>query len=707
MERGPASRAVRTKKKNKKRSLRFENDYRTAPKGDVRSMFSNCDEDGHRLEDGKWRCLHPVHLLKGASYHMAQNGYSNLRKHLLDAHSLKMAGKAEEEEEKKKKKKADASQKTLTFGSAGPSKKAVEESVTKYVISSLSSFSSATAPAFQSLLVSLASPSTRAPSYYTMTQLMFAEEKRLKKAISTFCRDGLVFFSLAGDGRKASIQGRPMYDLTIHGVTDDFDLVSLPLSIAEVDAKDNAATKAHILRVLQLNYLDIEKLISFTGDEAEKGVGAMLACPVVMCGAHRISTCVKRMFKSVGLLVEDESDCLVNVTKSVVSFVKHRYKVRQVYDILRDKANQDQVGRRQNVKILVDYSKTRFLGSLVMGRSFVENHAVLMDVQREAMARENESPWSDLPALKERYFMQWHDACFVTRELHEIVEQLSGERYVTVSEMLPAILLMEARLFCYGRIDDGAGGSGRPLNDYEWRSRDGQAMARALDEELRGKFIHDWKNPVILLAMFLDPRYRSFRYLPECNADDTEVGVLRQLYSSLSARMFDGKPLESRMFSAVIDIFSRKCPTEYADLMEKESSAVKSQVAEGNYSNTKLWQSCRFWAANPAENLSVAGSRITMSTDPLLFWRECNSFEWLRKLAKMVLGAPASAISCERLWSAVAKVIDKSRASLKLETGASQVYVRSVWQAAEAQLQKKNLSAPARRFFETLQPFGK
>ena len=54
----------------------------------------------------------------------------------------------------------------------------------------------------------------------------------------------------------------------------------------------------------------------------------------------------------------------------------------------------------------------------------------------------------------------------------------------------------------------------------------------------------------------------------------------------------------------------------------------------------------------------------------------------------------------------VGTVMTKRRGALQIETGSDQVFVREVWRAAKVALQRENLSAETREFFEQLQPFA-
>ncbi len=350
-------------------------------------------------------------------------------------------------------------------------------------------FSTAVADSFQDMKATLYGSTALGPSADKVAAMLEDEETRLRNIIITFLAGNIAAFSLAGDGRKATIKGRPMYALTLHALSRDFDLIVLPLVINETGAKDAVATKRWILQALALFRLDPGKMVSFTGDEAETPTVKLLDTNNVKCAAHRLSTVAKHAFKEVGLLDEplkedsesEEKVGTVPATKKLVQFMVRRYKARQYTDEARVKINKT-LPPIEKILCFTEYSSTRFLGALLMGDRFLKNKAVVVETNAYALGTKDADPWNKWPEFKERYFVEWEDVCYVCQDLVPLMEHLSGELYVTASEMMPRVLLLMARLF---RLRPGPKSvlfpAGEPpMQEHKWKSRVGPVLVEAL-----------------------------------------------------------------------------------------------------------------------------------------------------------------------------------------------------------------------------------
>jgi len=129
---------------------------------------------------------------------------------------------------------------------------------------------------------------------------------------------------------------------------------------------------------------------------------------------------------------------------------------------------------------------------------------------------------------------------------------------------------------------------------------------------------------------------------------------------------------------------------------------------EGRMDRSPIWNDLRNWCTVQAANLSTKAGPVDMNTDPIVFWRECNTHGSLRSLAQIVLNIPVSALSIERFWSTQDKVMDKRRSRLELETAGRLIFLRHVWRTAANMLEchGANLSASGRAFYESLLPFA-
>ncbi len=478
-----------------------------AGKGDVRQLFSRLGVGGDELEDDKWRCV-LWHKPGDETIFSAPNGLSNLRKHLLSRHGITFEdeGKAVAGPKKPKAAAAGASgMAPLPFtGAPKASQEAINVAVARFIIMEQKPFALAIAPAFQDMKTALVGRYVAGPSPDMVRNMLDAEYERLRGNIIAYLDANVDTFSLAGDGKKATVKGLPMYAVTLHALTKGFDFIVLPLVIEEVGGKTAMETKQFILKSVAAFKLSAKKLLSFTGDEAESKTAELLGVYYIKCAAHRISTTALHAFKGSGLVstakkdkkkdkkndddkadqgdsVNELADPTVDATKEIVQFCVRRYRPRQVTDSAREKLNE---ARAPGDKILnlTEFSKTRFLGSLLMGHRFVMNEDVITEVHSYALGAAATDPWHKWPGYKERYGMEWRDILFVCQDLVPMMERLCGERFATVSEMIPRIMFLLTRLF---RLTPGPPNKAHPhgeppIEQHVWETSTGPKFVREL-----------------------------------------------------------------------------------------------------------------------------------------------------------------------------------------------------------------------------------
>lgn len=154
------------------------------------------------------------------------------------------------------------------------------------------------------------------------------------------------YFSISIDGWKLASKGTPMYCMVVHFLTDNFELLAIPLEVSATLDKTATGIKSWIRMVFAKFGLSLEKLLCITSDEAaaETAAISLLGCARVPCVPHRLSNVVKNAFIKAELETKTEKhagsddDVLVRVTKKVVKFVNNRKDVRAFHDLERQKS---------------------------------------------------------------------------------------------------------------------------------------------------------------------------------------------------------------------------------------------------------------------------------------------------------------------------------------------------------------------------------
>lgn len=706
------------KKKTKKK---YQITAVNAQRCDVKQFYLRINFDGEALPENKWRCVlcsvqHPNDL--DWCLHTTIEGNTPLHKHLLDMHGVKVLKEGERKVEKKGKKVPvpGKGQTTLSFplragGARAATPQEIAFALTKLVVIEMVPFALVESDSFQEVKTLLRGHEHRQPDARKIRELVDAEEARIRKCASLYFQENLEYYAVSGDGKKAEIKGLPLYGVCLHGISKNFDPIVMPLFIGETEGKDALATKRFILKAVSGYKLSAAKIISFTGDEAEGAAGRLLDCNVLKCAPHRISTTVKRTFTAVGLF---DPGNLLPATKEIVHFLLRRYKARQFSDEKRAELNKERIAKQQPPLLgFTEFSKTRFLGSLLMGSRTLMNISVIQEAVNHAILHSKEDPWSDFPEWKERFRAEWEDVLDITEDFVATMEHLSGELYPTLSDLAVCLQLLKTRVWRLGwRQTNPALSNGYepPLDQHVWKSQIGQQFVEKLYIELGSKFDEDMRNPVVLVSTLLDPRYRTFLHpIRGINWSEKRWSDYKSVFSSMSSRLIDGKTLEARMMTAAVDLYRKYLrPLWDADMATLPADTQHLILSEGRVDRTPLWNDLKSWYSCRSSNLSTKDGLVGERTNPIDFWRECTTFASLKALAQMVLNIPVSALTIERFWSTQDKVMDKKRNRLDLETAGRLIYLRHVWRTAQSMLKREGskLSASGRAFYESLLPFA-
>ena len=710
--------------KKAKNKRKYGTTSSNALRGDVKQLYSREDFDGEPLPDDTWRCelcsLQHVGDL-AACTHIAQQGNSNLVKHQLDSHGIQLLSKEAVKAKKKDaklKKTAGTGSIVQAFNNPTLSTVKVEQIVGEYLISELLSFNHAERDAFQSLKRGLLGGKiVTGPSAKKVRKLLDMEAVRIQELMKKFIKDNMEEFSLSGDGKKCVIKGRPMYGISLHGVSKQFDLVLLPLLVGEPDGKTAEEVKRFVQRGLGMFELSLRDLVAFTGDEAEQALVQLLGCSFVKCGPHRLSTAFKRTFQALGLTSHgsNHGPYLLESTKSIVQFCVRRYRARKLADEYRAELNKlsQTDGRLALIGTFAEFSQTRFLGALKLGDKFVQNLPVLEKVNSYALRNAKEDPYHDWPEYKERFGEEWKDICFVSRDVSHVLESLSGELYPTLSTLIPAIKVLETHVWLtsHGQKTVAQPDGEPPLVRHGWSSSIGPKFALQLKGELAGKFESDWTNRVILVAALLDPRVRTFKFpIRRSSTIAEEWELYRQIFSTVSTRAYGDygkeRSISAWMFSSVMELMHARMPVQWEEEISKLDTVKQAQVRQGKYHVLPLWADLESWANARPETLLFQDQPITADTDPVLFWKQNTAWATLKPFARITLGIPASALSEERMWSASDKVWEKHRNKLEIATAGRQLFVQQTWRIARQMLARGDLSREGRAFYESLLPWG-
>lgn len=495
---------------------------------------------------------------------------------------------------------------------------------------------------------------------------------------------GQGLFSVSIDGWSSGTKRKAMYCLVLHFMTESFSLVALPLDVSRIYDKTASGIKEWIRKVLARYGLSFDSLFCLTSDEAaaEECATGLISCYRVPCVPHRLSNVVKTTFEELGLAAKQGDDeglrqPLIEATKRMIKFIKNKGAVRTYFE-----ERQSERGLRRQLQL---YCKTRFIGSLLMGEIFLENRMVISDIITHSSVQESK-PWTECPEFREEHWNRWLDVMMCTRGIGEAVTRMSGSYYPTVNNILPDVIELRYQLeISLSRLND------RHLSAAErarYLSPEGHKLVKVLVDRFEHYFEKDLENPVVLLACFLDPRYRDWgpkakEQVVQGKDESPEQFSRRQAMVEYFRSTWN--IVSQKMREAIYGVYKKFYPNLFAKDPRVDSWAQSAIIDEANvFSKSQaLVDYSVDWTGPTAEHPSPPF--VSADTNVLKWWAKCLPQQYwrLRLVARAVLAVPGSAVACERIWSSGGRAFTKARGALSPEMGGMQVFLHEILKAQE------------------------
>ena len=222
--------------------------------------------------------------------------------------------------------------------------------------------------------------------------------------------------------------------------------------------------------------------------------------------------------------------------------------------------------------------------------------------------------------------------------LSTLTDLLSGEKYVTVSAVLPLVHLVENDILKEDESDTAL-------------TRD---IKRRTCQDLRNRYTtaHLSEQSIMLLkaASFLDPRFKS-KYMSEEDLASAQIELENDCATLRPQLLTDSRddslPPPKRKKRTLGSLFK--------DLEDKRRE-------EGDEEQAIISPEQKF---HEEVELYNASSRLDFEEDPLLWWKQnCLKLPILSRLAHKYLCICATSASSERLFSAAGNIVTPLRAHL-------------------------------------------
>ena len=366
-----------------------------------------------------------------------------------------------------KEKDIDRKQRTLSMTGPSFSAKSYNEALFEEFVMDLKPFSFLETPGRKHSTASLPLPKDYGHPSDDFFRRKLEDEytairKRLRELFSI--EPFLLFFSLTMDGWKCSLAGRSMYAMRIRFLTEDFELIEIPVEISAIPGKEARVVSHWVQSGIQNFGLDMKNCILITADGAEKAAvgvlnsdlkdafksdsyfipidedinwkdaASMMNIPYLWCMDHRASLVIRKTFTGTHFLPQ------VDVAKDLVQMMRKTNKIRIMYD-------QERQALPKPPPIIQPYSGTRYGSALIMGSTIILNESIIKTI-RQTCADSSEDMKKEFAAkdVPNSFFGTWKDQCRVFGPLGNEIQSWAGSKYCTGTTIITGVLKQRAHL---------------------------------------------------------------------------------------------------------------------------------------------------------------------------------------------------------------------------------------------------------------------
>lgn len=444
--------------------------------------------------------------------------------------------------------------------------------------------------------------------------------------------------------------GRQYIGVTLHGATPTFELESFMLGLVPVKASETAKFIAHVVEeVIQEWGIDRSKIVAITSDGAKNmsaAVRSHLKIEWVYCLAHVINLCVRLALKK----IRGVND-VVKAAKGVCRTFKASAIARRA---LEDRQADMGLPRRP---LKLD-NKTRWGSTYEMLRRLTASRPAV-SACLGTLHGLNKPVADDLTSAQWSLIKKIAD---VLEPFQDATEFLSHEKHPTIGAVMPIVL----------------GAIPKHLKVVPADGPEIEALKKKLatDIDIRWDTINVNASETMLLAVYLDPRFKDFAFIQDGEGRDL---CIRRAIESLS-RLVQGTTATHRAGADV--------PSDDGDEADQDTSYVaKMNRLFGRAGQVPPTRSVGGDALDEVERYQrkslcpafadhVTGGDTPAMINPLTWWEQRKAkFPRLAALARRYLSIACTSVPSERVFSKCGWIINKRRCSLSDKTAALLAFI--------------------------------
>ncbi|KAJ2954342.1 hypothetical protein O0L34_g2603 [Tuta absoluta] len=424
----------------------------------------------------------------------------------------------------------------------------------------------------------------------------------------------------------------PYLGLTAHYIDEDFLLKSVLLECCPLPGSHTGENiKDNIVRILHEWKLKDRVLITVTDNASNMKLAAeLMGHKHFGCYAHTVNLIVR------GCTVENTAEVVIRDVITKVKTIVAHYK-RSVKATEKLITYQKQNGISGPKKVLQDVS-TRWNSTLKMMQRFV----LLEDAIKSTMALTEHR----LQALSHEEWRLCREMCIVLKPFEQITEDMSGEKYVSGSQILILTRGLISTLNKMLQITED------PLEEdfVDSLHESTKNLINMLRSETERKFPNLEASKTIGVATMLDPRFKLHVFKNQVYAADVRKTITELVTANIR------KSLPVQRAADVVDTAEEPIPKKNKfDIWDEYEDLVNAARPQGTPTSQALLEVQRYL------ELPVLGKK----EDPLAWWRDYkHSFPNLALLARKKLNFMATSVPCERLFSKAGNLVNERRTRL-------------------------------------------
>ena len=412
--------------------------------------------------------------------------------------------------------------------------------------------------------------------------------------------------------------------VTVHFIDDDWSMGSFTLENSELPPPHDNEHISEVLKNIFTEWKLEEKISAVVTDNATnitKAVREGLTLPNIPCFGHTLNLVVKAGLKCRGI-----HSTLARCSK-LVEFVHRSAKAK--YSL----ANHQRILECPQHKLIQDV-ETRWGSTHDMLKRVLEQQQPISNLLIETKRKELD--------LSDREVSVAEQLVDLLEPIKDITESLSSQSSVTISSILPTICMLE-HIFTADAGD---------LPDIVAVKRE---MAVKLAQYYTNQKIKDY----LVIASFLDGRYKRLSFFPEEERARVRDVVARELSANIAARR---RMEEPRIDVEVDDEADGEQPVakKRRSLASLISQTIGEAEDEEDFPRTSPERE-----AQDEINRYFREPKLGFAANPLSWWKLGEGkFPFLAAMAKSYLCTPATSVPSERLFSVAGNIVTAKRSLL-------------------------------------------